>query len=197
MIGKTLSHVVTLLTFTLAVSTASAESETFKFADGSAEWFSPNALLTSDSELGARFLVIKGDLTNTNNAEVMESVQCIAQLTIAFENGKKVQIESEDICSDAGIGAVAEMLGDPSLTAMAPSLVIAPGKTHRIDTSEGGSIMSTLRGPTVPGKYKPYPIKATSLKITLVAKTAFGDSVTETIFESAIPNPSHSARFDL
>ena len=194
---KTFNQAMMLIVFTFVTPIAIAESQTFRFANGSAEWFSPNALLTGDSELGARFLVIKGDLTNTSGVEVMESIRCIAQLSVAFENGKSVQIKSEDICSDAGIGAVAAKLGDPSLAAMTPSLVIAPSRSHRIDTSFGGSIMSTLRGPTLPGKYKPYPIKATSLKITLTAKTAFGDSIDETIFESAIPNPSHSARFDL
>jgi TPR repeat protein len=173
------------------------EDVDFKFTRGTAEWFSPLAIFSDDSDLGARYLVIKGELENTNSAEVMQNVQCVAQLTIVFENGKSVQIESEDICSDAGIGAVSAMLGDPTLAAMGSSLVIAPGKSSRIDTSNGGSIMSNLRGPTVPGKYKPYPVQSTQLTITLVAKTAFGDPVRETIFDSVIPNSSHGAKFDL
>ena len=172
-------------------------SNTFQFADGTAEWFSPVSAFTRELDLGARFLVIKGNLKNTDASEVMERVQCIAHLTINFSNGNAIEIDSEDICSDAGIGAAAAMLGDTSLAGLPSSLVIGPGKSHRVDTSEGGSIMSTLRGPTVAGKYKPYPVESTLLTIRLVASTPFGDSVEETIFNSKILDPTHNVRFDL
>ena len=174
----------------------SSPNSKFQFSNGTAEWFSP-IMSSPGDKLGARFLIIKGNLVNLDEAEVMERVQCFAHLSVNFSNGKSVDIASEDICSGAGIGAVAAKLGDSSFANLPSTLVIAPTSSHRIDTSEGGSIMSTLRGPTVPGKYKPYPIESTSLKITLVARTAFGDSVEETILESVIPNPPHAARFDL
>lgn len=173
-----------------------AKEATFRFTKGTAEWFSPKGAFSEEADLGARYLIIKGELKNTDKAEVMEGVQCVAQLTVVFENGKTVEIESEDICSDAGIFAAAEKFGGTNYGALV-SLLLAPGKSHTIDTSEGGWITSTLRGPTVPGKFKPYPVQSTRLTISLTAKTAFGDPVQQTIFDSVIMNPSHNAKFNL
>ena len=190
-----LSCVFVFSALALQPTVASAAGNNFELTGVSGEWFSPISLSLDDNELSGRYLVIKGTLRNLNSAEVMEDVQCVAKLRVTFENGRSVDIESEDICSDKGAAAAAaKLMGGPALAA---PLVMAPNAQHSVDTSFGGAIMSALRGPTFPGKYKPYPMKDTRLSIVLTAKTVFGDHVKETLVSAQIPAHTHASKFSI
>ena len=168
----------------------------FNFSAGTGEWFSELALSVMAGDSDRRYLVIRGDLRNTSPSEVFVKIVCTATVSVKFVNGKSVDISSEDICGDAGGAALTFMTGDSS-TADMTRLKLKPGESHKIDTSTGGQLTAAMVSPLLNEMYASYPVSTARMKIELVAETAFGDRVRETLLQTNIPAPSHKARFTL